>query len=106
MSEALEKSRLKWLQFGLLVLLSGLSALLMVDVQGIPEMDQEVGETASRAVVTPIDLNFVDEQATAQGQQVAVSSGLNESVIWFVLHGENHSDNWSSVPRRQRCIPW
>ena len=74
MSEALEKSRLKWLQFGLLVLLSGLSALLMVDVQGIPEMDQEVGETASRAVVTPIDLNFVDEQATNLARAEAASS--------------------------------
>ena len=73
MSEALEKSRLRWLQFGLLALLSGVCALLLVDVQGIPDVSVKVGESAPRDLVTPVELNFVDENATIQARKAAAS---------------------------------
>jgi membrane-associated HD superfamily phosphohydrolase len=71
MSKELEKSRIRGLQFGLLVILSGLCAFLMVDVQGIPEVDLRVGEKAQRDLVTPIDLSFVDTEATAEAKNAA-----------------------------------
>jgi cyclic-di-AMP phosphodiesterase PgpH len=74
MSKELEKSRIRGLQFGLLVLLSGLSALLLVDVQGIPEVDLRVGETAQRDLVTPIDFSFVDTEATGTARKAASSA--------------------------------
>jgi putative nucleotidyltransferase with HDIG domain len=73
MSKAQEKSRLMWLQFGLLVLLSGICSLLLVDVQGIPQVDLQVGERAQRDLVTPIDLNFVDVQATSSAREEVAS---------------------------------
>lgn len=73
MSEALEKSRLRWLQFGLLALLSGVCALLLVDVQGIPDVTLKVGEPAPRDLVTPVEINFVDENATIQAKKAAAA---------------------------------
>ena len=73
MSEALEKSRIKWLQFGLLVVLSGVCALLLVDVQAIPEVSLKVGEPAARDLVTPVDLNFVDSRASTEAQKKAAA---------------------------------
>jgi putative nucleotidyltransferase with HDIG domain len=74
MSEALEKSRMKWMQFGLLVVLSFCCAFLLVDVQGIPQVDLKVGEEAQRDLVTPIDLRFVDTDATAKALKSAAQA--------------------------------
>ena len=109
MSEALEKSRLKWMQFGLLALLSGICALLLVDVQGIPEVDLKVGEPAPRDLVTPVELNFVDEGATIQARKAAVEKvprvfAFDKTVDQVILAalGEAFEAGRSSVDEARR----
>ena len=73
MSEALEKSRRAWLRFGLLVLLSVLSTLLLLSYEGIPSVRLVEGQRAPSEVVAPAELRFKDPvtQKRAEVQALA-----------------------------------